>query len=228
VLAGMTVGFSLYSATKLTHAEVSILQAVIVCSAWVWINVYNNRLVANWFNQGKSIMLTSPKNFEIVQNPWLVRFGIFLRSMIGNTLFLWAAFGFDHAFSLPGLGISATNSLTSLFSSFWFEEWISSKQGMIKSNGDVLVTKNSWSTKKVGTARTIFYTLNSFAKFANLLHVPYVSWVFPASGFYGVLRMIWNNRYESVRKIKRLTLWLTQQTYKFTQCQTLLIRRKVS
>jgi hypothetical protein len=144
--------------------------------------------------------------------------------LIANAIFMWGAFGAERTFSADGMKLMAVNAFFTLFSRFWFEEWLANRQAKTLKDGTVVVEAGQHSPKTTMRLRNIFEFANGLMKNLSLAQVPYVQWIFPAMGVAGVLKATWDKRHSTRRQLDRAADRLLGRM-RHEDCRTLLVPR---
>lgn len=192
-LAALSMGGAMYLASQ-TTPEINRIAPTIALSAWVWLNMRFVQETTAVFGQARTLKYVGEGRYEVTRGVALNRALSFVRSVLTNAIVMTAAFGPESAFSPTGLALNLNNSVMTVFSKFWFDEWVTSKQATLKPDGTVVVEPGQWSPTQLARRREVFEFFNGLAKNLNLLGVPGVSWIFPASGIYGVIRTAYQDR----------------------------------
>ena len=194
-------GLSLTVSFYFSHSHPGLARALVpavVGSAWIGFNFLFNTQLTEFFNQG---MHVEPKKkgggFAVGRSKLLNKFTIYGRSIITNSLILSSAMAvgisprFDW-FPAPSYLIAplaiVTNSFISLFSRFFFEEWIGSKKATVLQSGEVVVEEGQFSPKFATRLREFFETGNGLAKNGDLVGIPMAKWVFWGMGVVGIIK----------------------------------------
>jgi hypothetical protein len=219
--AGLSVALSLY-VKHLNGAELNIVRPALGIAAWVWINLYKARAISEWMGQGRMVTESRPGVWKVVKHPLFLRLAVFGRSLLSNAIFMWGAFGYETAFSKAGIASMAMNSFFTLFSRYWFEEWLANRQARTLKDGTVVVEEGQHTPKTTMRLRNIFEFANGMLKNLNLAHVPYIEWVFPAMGMAGIIKTAYDKRRWPLRQGERLANWLMGRE-QARQCTAILV-----
>ncbi len=121
-----------------------------VFASWIALNMYFARNIQELQSQGRTLREVRPPEalterdprregyYRVEVAPLFQRTGILIRSVVSNFIFLAGAYGFE-AWTTPSLvAIAFTNSFFTLFSRFYFEEWIANHAARVQKDGTVL------------------------------------------------------------------------------------------
>ena len=203
---------------------VPILRACVGTGFWVYINIANGTKLSKFMGQGTILREVVTKAGEIRwaidKNPFFSRVVVYARSMIANAIVFSCLYGPDDAFDEGRLVVAATNSLFTLFSRFWFEEWLQKHQATTDVDGKLVTEEGQHAPQQTARYRFWFENINGLMKVMHLAGVPYANMIFPASGIVGAYfnaRKTWPS---AVRSFRRFIGWASGATPK--NCATYL------
>ncbi len=212
----------------------NVIGAATTLGTWVFFNFYNMTRFNAIMGQGLTINRVGTQNFAVDRSVLTSRFLGYGRSILTNSLILIGAFGvpalinsgFDSAWNTimtPENGARVlTNAFFSLFSRFWFDEWLIRNQATRLPDGRIVVEEGQHTPQQTNRYRTVFEIVQGVFKTMNLIGVESLGWVFPVSGMWGLAREAYAKRFGIWAGGQRLVQRMTRSRVN-QECSTLLV-----
>ena len=222
-IAGLSLGFSLYLAQK-QGAAVHIAPAVAALAAWVTVNSYWGRQLADVQGQGATVTEAKPGIFKVRKGQAFFFMTATIRSLITNFLVVGSAFGFEQLMTPKGIETNIENTAVNLVARSWIDQWLNSHQATTMPDGTVVVKEGQWSPKKTIAINTIWNVAYGLLKNMHLLNLGSAAkWTYVVMGVTGALKMVYDERYWFKHRWENAAAGFKSAAT--DQCESLLIRK---
>lgn len=214
ILAGASVTFTFYLTERRSGVPANEFAAGFFVAACVWYFLYEARSFSYFMGQAKVIKEPQPSQFKATESLVFRLTATAIRSFLTNCVVIAAAYGTNALFQPGFVQLNLINTVVTMMARVAVDDWLWTKLPTITFNGEIKQDPEKGHFKLAHwIALNSFWNIAfGFGKTISLLGLgTWADHAYYFMGAVGAAKLLWNERFTLLRKMKSLWRALYQK-----------------